>query len=148
MTLIIDTAPLVALTERQSPDRDSIRAALNRERGDLIISAQVTAEVDYFLTERSGQRAALSFTRDLAERNYRVECLDDDEYREVYRLMTQYRDLAPGLADLSIVVLAYRFNTTRILTFDYRHFRAMSPLQGGSFTILPFDEEPPDAGQA
>lgn len=148
MTLIVDTAPIVALSERRAPRRGTVRRQLLRERGDLIVSAQITAEIDYFMTERCGEAAALNFARDLASANYRVECLTNDEYRVIHRLMQQYRDLAPGLADLSIVVLAYRFNTTRILTFDQKHFRAMKPLQGGSFTLLPLDDPdpvPPDA---
>jgi hypothetical protein len=40
------------------------------------------------------------------------------------------------------VVLAARFGTTRILTFDERHFRALIPLQGRHFTILPADHRP------
>jgi predicted nucleic acid-binding protein len=134
MTLIVDTAPIVALSERRAPRRGTVRRQLLRERGDLIVSAQITAEIDYFMTERCGEAAALNFARDLAS--------------AIHRLMQQYRDLAPGLADLSIVVLAYRFNTTRILTFDQKHFRAMKPLQGGSFTLLPLDDPdpvPPDA---
>ena len=35
------------------------------------------------------------------------------------------------------MVLADRHGTTRILTFDERAFRAVPPLQGGTFTILP-----------
>ena len=45
----------------------------------------------------------------------------------------------PGLADLSLVVLAARFKTTTLLTFDERHFRNIEPLQGGRFTLLPID---------
>jgi predicted nucleic acid-binding protein len=44
-----------------------------------------------------------------------------------------------GHADASVAVLAARFGTRRILTFDERHFRAITPLQGGHFTILPAD---------
>lgn len=29
--------------------------------------------------------------------------------------------------------------TIRIVSFDKRHFRAVTPLQGGAFTILPAD---------
>jgi len=54
-------------------------------------------------------------------------------------------DLRLGLADLSVVVLAARLDTLRILTFDYRHFRAVRPLQGGSFVLLPMDENAEDA---
>jgi predicted nucleic acid-binding protein len=42
--------------------------------------------------------------------------------------------------DATIAVLAARYATTRVLTLDHKHFRAMQPLQGGgSFTILPGD---------
>lgn len=51
-----------------------------------------------------------------------------------------------GLADLSLVLLAHKLDTRRILTFDERHFRAVRPLQGGAFTLLPADlsEQPGD----
>jgi len=45
-----------------------------------------------------------------------------------------------GLADLSVVVLAERWSTRRLLTFDDRHFRTLRPLGGGLFTLLPVDE--------
>jgi predicted nucleic acid-binding protein len=57
----------------------------------------------------------------------------------VARLDEQYADLDLGLADLSVVVLAHRFRTTRLLTFDERDFRAVTPLAGGSFTLIPRD---------
>ena len=44
-----------------------------------------------------------------------------------------------GLADASLVVLALRFRTRRLLTFDDRAFRTVVPLQGGAFTLLPMD---------
>ena len=54
-------------------------------------------------------------------------------------LDTRYADLGLGLADCSIVVLAARYGTRRLLSFDERHFRAVAPLQGGSFGLLPAD---------
>lgn len=38
--------------------------------------------------------------------------------------------------DCALIVLAHRHETTRLLTFDERHFRAVAPLSGGSFTLL------------
>jgi len=32
-----------------------------------------------------------------------------------------------------------RYGTTRVLTLDERHFRAMRPLHADAFTILPAD---------
>jgi len=46
-----------------------------------------------------------------------------------------------GLADLSVIVLAARYRTRRILTFDERDFRRVRPLDGDSFVLLPADLE-------
>ena len=51
----------------------------------------------------------------------------------------RYVDLDLGLADLSVIVLAHRHRTRRLLTFDERDFRVVSPIQGGAFTLLPAD---------
>jgi predicted nucleic acid-binding protein len=54
-------------------------------------------------------------------------------------VVERYGDLRLGLADASLVVLADRFKTKRIVTFDERAFRVGAPLSGGSFTVLPAD---------
>ena len=54
-------------------------------------------------------------------------------------LARRHRDLAIGLADASLIVLAQRFRTRRLVTFDEPAFRNVSPLQGGTFTLLPAD---------
>lgn len=61
----------------------------------------------------------------------------------ILQLDQQYADLDVGLADLSVVVLARRFGTRRILTYDERHFRTLRPLDGGAFTLLPSDAGQP-----
>jgi predicted nucleic acid-binding protein len=48
---------------------------------------------------------------------------------------------ASGLADCALVILARRYDTTRFISFDERRFRAVTPLQGGAFTILPADAD-------
>jgi uncharacterized protein len=54
-------------------------------------------------------------------------------------VVAQYRDLRLGLADASLLVLAARYETRRILTLDDRAFRTVKPLQGGAFAVLPAD---------
>jgi predicted nucleic acid-binding protein len=51
----------------------------------------------------------------------------------------RYRDLELGLADASLAVLADRHRTNRLASFNERAFRAITPLSGGHFTILPAD---------
>lgn len=50
-----------------------------------------------------------------------------------------HADPGIGLADASLVVLAARAGTRSLLTLDERHFRALSPRQGGAFVLLPAD---------
>ena len=53
------------------------------------------------------------------------------------RVVGRCRDLGFGLADASLAVLAQRYRTRTILTLDRKHFSAMRPLDGGTFTIVP-----------
>ena len=54
-------------------------------------------------------------------------------------VVERYSGLRIAIADASIMVLAAKYGTTRVLTFNERHFLAMRPLHGDAFTILPTD---------
>lgn len=140
MTLLIDTAPLVALADASEPRRDAILAAIQDEPGSLVIPAPTTAEIDYLLGERLGDPARRAFLADLSAGRFTVAALERDDHATIADLDARYGDLRLGLADCALVVLAHRYETTRLLTFDERHFRAVTPLGGGSFTLLPTDE--------
>jgi uncharacterized protein len=141
VTVVIDAAPLVALADRNDPRRSAVLEKMRGESGDLIVPAPTTAEVDYLLGERYGRAARRAFLRDLAEGRYAVVSLEREDYAAVQNLEYLYADLELGLADCAIVLIAHRLNTTRIISFDERHFRAVTPLQGGAFTILPADAD-------
>jgi len=139
VTLIIDTGPLVAAADEDDTNRARIEETLRSETGALVVPAPITAEVDYLLGKRLGPAPRRAFIDDLASGRFLVECLESDDYAAIAGLERRYADLDPGLADLSIVIMAKRFSTRRIVTFDERHFRAIRPLQGGTFTLLPAD---------
>jgi uncharacterized protein len=77
---------------------------------------------------------------DLAHGRFNVGCLERSDYETILEVDRRYADFNLGLADCALVVLANRYDTTRILSFDERHFRAVAPLAGGAFTILPADD--------
>jgi len=139
MTLIVDAAPLVALGDARDPAHEPVLHTLRSEPGDLVVPAPVSAEVEYLLRRRGGSLAARSFIQDVAAGRFRVEGLTRAEHGLIAELDERYDDLAVGLADLSVVVLAGRFGTRRVLTFDERDFRTLTPLTGGSFMLLPAD---------
>jgi predicted nucleic acid-binding protein len=140
VTLLVDAGPLVALADADEPRRDAILSAIRDEPGSLVIPAPTTAEVDYMLGQRLGDSARRAFLADLAAGRFTVACLERHDYAAVADLDARYADLRLGLADCALVVLAQRHETTRVLSFDERHFRAVAPLSGGNFTILPADE--------
>jgi predicted nucleic acid-binding protein len=139
VTLLLDAGPLVALADRDEPLRDAILDVLHREPGSLVIPAPTTAEVDYLLGRRFGQAARRAFLGDLASGRFTVATLERDEYSTIIELDERYADLQLGLADCALVTLAHRFRTTRILSFDERHFRTVRSLGGDAFTLLPRD---------
>jgi predicted nucleic acid-binding protein len=139
VTLIVDAAAVVAMGDRRDRRQAAVESVLRDEPGGLVMPAQVTAEADYLLWSRGGAPARRSFLEDLARGRYLVECLGPEDYALVADLEERYSALAPGLTDLSIVIVAHRVGTRRVATFDERHFRAMRPLGGGAFTLLPAD---------
>ena len=141
MTVIIDAAPLVALGDANDRYFPRIEQLLKAIDGPLVIPAPVTAEVDYLLGQRLGRGPQRSFIADLAAGRFTVACLEREDYATVQDLDSRYADLELGLADCALVILARRYDTRSIISFDERHFRAVTPLQGGSFTILPADTD-------
>lgn len=139
MTLIVDTNAIVAAADVNDPRRTTVQHLLSASERLLVVPAPITAEVDYLLAERVGRGARLAFLDDLARGTFLVEGLTREEHATVAALEKRYSDLDLGLADLSLVVLAARFRTRDLVTFDERHFRAVRPLQGGVFRLLPVD---------
>jgi len=139
LTLVVDTGPLVALADANEPRREAILEAVRDEPGSLVVPAPATAEVDYLLGRRFGDAARRAFVADLAAGRFTVACLEREDYATVLDLEARYADLELGLVDCALIVLAQRHRTTRILSFDARHLRAVVPLDGGAFTLLPAD---------
>lgn len=137
--LIVDAGALYAQADADEPEHDAVAHLLTSERGPLITTELAVAEADYLILRRLGLDVELAFLADLAAGTYSVECLTRDELKRARDVVARYRDLRLGLADASLVVLAQRYGTRRILTFDDRAFRTVEPIQGGNFLVLPAD---------
>jgi predicted nucleic acid-binding protein len=137
--LIIDAGALYAQADADEPQHSAVAKLLRNERDALVTSQIVAAEADYLILRRLGVDVELAFVDDLAAGTYVMDSLAPPELAVARDIAARYRDLELGLADASLVVLAGRWQTRRILTLDERAFRAVTPLQGGSFTVLPAD---------
>jgi len=137
--IVVDTSALFAVFDEDHPRHGAVRQAFDAEPGPFLLSCFVLAELDYLLATRMGVRTELAFLKNVADGEYRLEAFDIDEIATMRDLIARHEDLELGLTDVSLVVLAERASTNRILTLDERHFRAVRPLRGRAFTILPAD---------
>jgi uncharacterized protein len=137
--LLFDAGALVASVDSSQRSHEQIRELIETSTQPRITSQVVLAEVDYLLMTRGSVDVEAAFLADVAAGAYQADCLSTEELRLAHQVILRYRDLAVGLADASLVVLAARYGTTTIATLDERCFRAMRPLAGGHFTLLPAD---------
>jgi predicted nucleic acid-binding protein len=139
VALIVDAGALYAQADADEPRHAEVAQILRGERELLVTTELAIAEADYMILDRLGPDVELAFVDDLVSGTFVVECLTRDDLARARGVVERYRDLRLGLADASLVVLAQRHGTTRILSFDERAFRTVAPLQGGTFTVLPAD---------
>jgi uncharacterized protein len=139
VALVVDAGPLYAQADADEPRHRAVVEVLRAAREALVTTELAVAEADYLILQRLGVEAELAFLQDLAEGTFQVECLSRQEIGVAATVARRHRDIRLGLADASLVVLADRHRTDRILTFDDRAFRTVASLRGGAFTILPAD---------
>lgn len=139
MALLVDAGALYAQADADDPRHAAVAEVLRAERETLVTSELAVAEADYLILDRLGVDVELAFIDDLAQGTYEVQCLTRADLQTARELVERYRDLRLGLADASLVVLADRNRSLRILSFDERAFRTVKPIAGGTFTMLPAD---------
>ncbi len=137
--IICDTSGLIAAYSATDARHRQVTRVLGSDPDALILSPYVLAELDYLVATRAGVRAELKVLGDVAAGVYRLAEFDRFDVARAAAVAERYQDMRIGLADASVVVLAARYRTTRLLTLDERHFRAIKPLNADTFSILPAD---------
>lgn len=135
--IIADTSGLLALFNVREPAHDAVREVVAAEDARMVVSPFVIAELDYLVATRLGIAAEAAVLEELAGGAYALPAFGPDDLSAALDVLRRYPDQAIGIADASIVVLADRMQTTRVLTLDRRHFDVLRPISGGHFTIVP-----------
>ena len=137
--IVVDTSGLLAALDASERHHGAAVAALRSAEPPYLLSPFVLAELDYLLMTRVSPNAAKSFLGEVARGAYQLESMGGADVDESLAIIRRYEDLQLGLADASIVVLAARHGTDKILTLDERHFRAIVGGDGRPFQVLPAD---------
>ena len=137
--IVLDTSGLLAALDAGQRRHERARQVLEEDSGPLLLSPFVLAELDYLLLGRVGAQAERALLDEVAAGAYDLVPFGAEEVARAAELIGRYAELQIGLADASVVVIAAAAQTTRLLTLDERHFRAVRPLWGKAFTLLPAD---------
>lgn len=135
--IIADASGLLALFNTGEPRHQDVREVLAGSGEPLVVSPYVVAELDYLVATRVGVEAELAVLRALSGPGYELAEIDAAHLSAAADVIEQYADQQIGAADASIVVLARRHRTDRILTLDRRHFGVLRASDGRPFTLLP-----------
>lgn len=138
--IILDTSGLLSAIDAGQRHHAAAAAALATEPEPAVLSPFVLAEIDYLIATRIGVDAELALLAEVASGAYRLAPMTANDVEATAGVVERYRDQDIGLADASVVVLAARHDTNRVLTLDERHFRVLRPLRRGrAFRLLPLD---------
>ena len=137
--ILLDTSGLLSALDASQPGHDAARRVLEADAGPFVLSPFVLAELDYLVGRMIGSGAQLALLAEVALGSYELAGFGSDDVGAARSVVESYADMAIGLADASVVVLANRHRTDRVLTFDQRHFRVLRTAKGDSFRILPAD---------
>jgi predicted nucleic acid-binding protein len=137
--ILLDTSGLLAALMPSQHHHRAAASARDEDEGPFLLSPFVLAEVDYFVSKWAGPSAELDVLAEVSRGAYLLEPFDADAVTQASKVIEAYPGLAISLADASIVVLAGRHSTNRVLTLDERHFRTLRTPAGEPFAILPAD---------
>lgn len=135
--LICDTSGLLAFFDGAEPRHRDTAAVIAGFAGPRVVSHFVVAELDYLVASRRGHDAEVRVLRELFSGRWEIANLTDPELEQACTVVERYGQMGIGVADASMVILADRYKTTKILTLDTRHFTVLRTASGHTFDILP-----------
>lgn len=135
--IVVDTGVLYSYFVADDPEHALASALFNTVDEVFVVSPLVLAEIDYFVLKRFGIRGEQAMLEELLDGAYELPALTWEDIRSCRAIISSYPDKALGLADASLIVLADRFMTPRIATFDRRHFGTTLGMDGNSLELLP-----------
>lgn len=135
--IILDTSVLYAYAVRSDPRNLQATDFIDTREGEFVLSPYVVAEIDYLIAKRFGVKDELAVLRGIASGIFELPLMTAPDLIDCSSLIEHYSAHKIGVADASLVVLAHRYQTRKIATFDRRHFSILKTFEGDSFELLP-----------
>jgi len=137
MALVLDTGPIVALLDADDPAHTACSILISKSTENLVVTAPVLVEVDYWVQKLLGADAWNLFLEDLANGAYHLEDLTVADFTRAAEIERDYEALDLGLVDASVMALCERLGETKVSTLDKRDFSAVRPRHCDHLELLP-----------
>jgi uncharacterized protein len=145
MQVVADTGPLLAAANRRDHAHGLAAALVSRLGSNLLVPDPVLVEADALLRGRVGAHAARLLLSSVAAGAHRFAAVGRGLMRRAVAIDERYADLGLGYTDSVVMALAERHRLP-ILTFDFTHFRAAPPLDGGHWRLVVDERRFRDSG--
>jgi predicted nucleic acid-binding protein len=113
------------LVVAETDDQGDRASRISETDEDLAVSPYVVAELDHLLLTRLGLAAEVARLREMTGGAWTLASFERADVSVAVEVVERYADQQIGLADASIVVLAERYKTDRILTLGTGHFSVL-----------------------
>ena len=134
---LLDSGFLYASIDESDKHHESVKSAVKRIRGNIILPVPAITETAYFLSKNKGIEEVAKFLDSLSATKFQLETPTAEDYRRAAEILRQYNDANIDFVDAVIAAIAERLKITKILTVDRRHFGAFKPRHCAAFDILP-----------
>jgi hypothetical protein len=135
--LVCDASGLLAYFDSSHVDCPRVSSVIEADPGPFVVSPYVVAELDQLLAGREGLRARSAVLTELSGGAWELPRIEAADLQDMRTLIDRQRDRGIDIVDASLVLLARRYRTDRLLTLDRRRFRVIRTSTGRPFKLLP-----------
>ncbi|OKH36552.1 twitching motility protein PilT [[Phormidium ambiguum] IAM M-71] len=133
---VVDTGFIVALVNRADTMHGNVTKVYLQQQ-QILLPQTVLTEVAYLVGREAGVATVVAFLRGLSASRFHLVALTDADLLRTAEILDEYSDSRVDFVDATVMSVAERFGSTKILTLDQRDFRLFRPRHCKSFEILP-----------
>lgn len=136
MQIILDTSAVIGLMDKKYKKHENLKTIFTKKDNLYILPSTAIGEICYMLNSRFGNKIELIFLEEIIKTGFQLELLKDMDIVRIIEILKKYDALNIGYVDASIVAIAERLKTNKILTLDRKHFEIIIPRGFDRFDIL------------
>jgi len=136
MQIILDTSAVIGLMDKKYKKHENLKTIFTKKDNLYILPSTAIGEICYMLNSRFGNKIELIFLEEIIKTSFQLELLKDMDIVRIIEILKKYDTLNIGYVDASIVAIAERLKTNKILTLDRKHFEIIIPRGFDRFDIL------------